>query len=771
MQDKSILDITVSKYKGFNNGIVNGKEQKGYKRVGNVNLLKFLTANEQADVILQIRKEIDEEKQKELKSLLFAVTISGYFLGRRTLKSQFEHTCLLCLDFDKFSSHEQQLELEQWLSAQPYIAFVGKSVRNKVFAIARIKPEQHLAAFASFTDLFASKGIVLDVACKDITRIRYSSIQINPYINHHPTVYEPEKKYLVAPPKTETKQTKEKNTHKLVVTKETPKLTMTDEIQTRKDIISCISYLNNARKLNGVLATLDFVEGQRHNFVIVLAGTLKSKNIDSAIALSLLKKMYPFDEHAETNFLNIYERYPNETESPIALTPQTEQTPIINEAEETTYNKNQENEQKYESYNGEYENSDMKFKKIQHWLFSNHKVEYNEIRNQLQINGKEADREEIEYLLFNHGFTGIKDMLKPILTCKYVRKVNPIKDFFKNHKATSNKDYIKELCSYIQTDNNAFFETHLKKHLVRAVACALEGNVNKYCLTLFGGQHNGKTSLIRWLHAPFAPSYFAEPRSRIAGDKDQHFTLCENIGILLDEVDRYPKQDVAEMKALFSRSTVKERLPFGTNKKEFNRICSFWATTNEREILHDATGNVRWIIAHIKSINHENGGKKGYSSINPVNIWMQAYQLYLSGFDANLTDEDVKASEENNNKYKTISMEQELVEEYFTPCLKGDKDAQHCSATEIMCYLNEQLNGHARVINVNLLGRALGASGFEKKQNNNQKWGYYLKYNKITQQNETQQNETQQNGSAYLENIANLLDEQHLPQTQHQVTQ
>jgi predicted P-loop ATPase len=201
-----------------------------------------------------------------------------------------------------------------------------------------------------------------------------------------------------------------------------------------------------------------------------------------------------------------------------------------------------------------------------------------------------------------------------------------------------------------------------RKMLVRSIACLFGKSDNKHCFVLVGGQQNGKTSFLRYLCPAVLTNYFKE---NFKTDKDGIIALSQNWWILLDELDRLPKQVFEDLKAVFSMRFTKERPPYGKLPIQAPRIANFLGTANKRELLTDETGNVRWIILPIWKVLLQTAEQKGYKSVDMDTVWAQAYHLYQSGFDYELTSEELSLLEGKNEVYKQVYIESELLNQYY----------------------------------------------------------------------------------------------------------
>ena len=158
-----------------------------------ISLRDFLFCDQYKEQIEHIRSLQDENIQKRLKLQLPLATISGTFAPIRKAENLVTHSNLLCIDIDKKDNMDvtwfNDLKYE-WRNI-PQILYAGRSIRGKGwFAIFRIAyPDKHKAQFEALQRDFASSGLVIDKACKDVSRMRFISYDPEPYVNEDATLY------------------------------------------------------------------------------------------------------------------------------------------------------------------------------------------------------------------------------------------------------------------------------------------------------------------------------------------------------------------------------------------------------------------------------------------------------------------------------------------------------------------------------------------------------------------------------------------------------
>ncbi|MFW6257646.1 MAG: VapE domain-containing protein, partial [Prolixibacteraceae bacterium] len=200
-----------------------------------------------------------------------------------------------------------------------------------------------------------------------------------------------------------------------------------------------------------------------------------------------------------------------------------------------------------------------------------------------------------------------------------------------------------------------------------------------------------------------------------------------NFIINLDELDKLNKKEIAAVKSFISKVQINERLPYDRKNSILKRRASFFGSTNNFEILDDPTGSVRWLCFEINGINFN------YSKeININQVWAQAYHLYNSNFQFELTKEEIKQNEERNKRFQVLSMERELIAKLFEP--DEEKNLNNfMTATDVLDKLQGLSNiGHK--LNKVQVGKALNSLDFPKgREHEDRISGYYLK-SKIDEQ-------------------------------------
>ena len=308
--------------------------------------------------------------------------------------------------------------------------------------------------------------------------------------------------------------------------------------------------------------------------------------------------------------------------------------------------------------------------------------------------------------------------LEILVRSHLIEHYNPISEYFESLEEWDEEDHIKNLCSYVKTNDDNAFLYHVEKWFTRAVLCALEKEkINKHCLVLANTmQNSGKSTFLRFFIPKRLMNYLSED---IGLDKDSRIKLCKNLIINLDELSVLAKADINSLKAYISKTHINERLPYARKSEYLERICSFVGSTNKTDFLTDESGSVRWIIFEVtEKINFN------YSSeIDIDKVWAQAYfnAYKRRNYNPELTLADISQNEKRNERFTQLTLEQEMINKYYEP---SDNLEDFMTATEVMIFLQNQ------IVRLNHLkiGRALSSFKFPRvKHPQRQIYGYLIR--------------------------------------------
>lgn len=124
--------------------------------------------------------------------------------------------------------------------------------------------------------------------------------------------------------------------------------------------------------------------------------------------------------------------------------------------------------------------------------------------------------------------------------------------------------------------------------------------------------------------------------------------------INLDEFEGMSGRELNAFKDLVTRKVISFRLPYARRSQNFPHTASFAGTCNYQEVLHDTTGNRRFLCFHPYSIQ--------FITINYAQLYAQIkYLLNKPGYQYWFTQADNERLEENNEAFIFHSPEEEMV--------------------------------------------------------------------------------------------------------------
>lgn len=297
-----------------------------------------------------------------------------------------------------------------------------------------------------------------------------------------------------------------------------------------------------------------------------------------------------------------------------------------------------------------------------------------------------------------------KDLVMSLIYSDQTVQYNPFIEFFETSKSyPGTEGNIDTLIKSISTDTPGY-EMYIKKWLCALVASA-HGEHSPLMLILCGGQNTGKTQWFRrLLPRPLHP-YYAE--CKLDGGKDSDILMTKKIIILDDEFGGKNKQESKKLKEMTSKQTFSIREPYGRVSSDLLRLAMLCGTTNDLQVLNDPTGNRRMLPIHVISIDHDL-----YNSIDKTALLMEAYDVYMSGYDYNLTQDEIELLNASTREFQAPCLEEELVLKYYAVPDGDAVNVRQVTNTDILTHIK---TWSSLMLSPTKLGSVLKALGFEQK--------------------------------------------------------
>ncbi|MCR4602546.1 MAG: virulence-associated E family protein [Prevotella sp.] len=345
-------------------------------------------------------------------------------------------------------------------------------------------------------------------------------------------------------------------------------------------------------------------------------------------------------------------------------------------------------------------NQKMEFRPLTETRYSDFsEIDFNSIRVKLGLKNTPCSKENFKTIIFSDIWT----------------QYDPYKEFLSGLPKWNGHDYIADLAATVKTDNDRYWGWCLRKWLVAFVgSLADEETVNQTAIIFCGGQGIGKSTWLRNILPPelrkYSSSGFLDPK-----DKETLVQLSELCLYNMDEVENLKPRNIEAIKELITKASMYLRRAYTTLSQNYVRRCSFCGTANGINILHDITGNRRFLCQNVLNIDYKLEG------FNLPQLYAQALQLYQTGFQYWLDINEQKAVEKQNARFRATSIEEELIDTYYVPCKADEKGAKRMQAHEILSTLQGKANcGRLSPVTI---GKILSSKGFiSKKSGGISKW-------------------------------------------------
>lgn len=254
--------------------------------------------------------------------------------------------------------------------------------------------------------------------------------------------------------------------------------------------------------------------------------------------------------------------------------------------------------------------------------------------------------------------------LSTLLRSDFVRPYHPMSAYLDGLPAwDGTTDHIGKLLSLVRCSNVSpeVFDRYVRRWLVAMVACALfDDVVNHEILVLLGRQGTFKSSFMNNILPPCLRKYYCVKTNSHRMDKDDAFALTENFVINFEEIDSMQRTEVNQMKALTTVTYIKERPAYGRRKVRLPHRASFCATGNNLQFLTDDTGNRRWLVFEVDSIDNP-----WTANINYDGVYAQIKALIGGGYKYWFDGSEIDDINTLNRDFQTPDSARELIVTHF----------------------------------------------------------------------------------------------------------
>ena len=189
-------------------------------------------------------------------------------------------------------------------------------------------------------------------------------------------------------------------------------------------------------------------------------------------------------------------------------------------------------------------------------------------------------------------------------------------------------------------------ETVVRRWMIGAIAAAFSpmGAMVRGVLVFQGEQYTGKT---RWIEAlaPKELDLIKTGRSLVVHDKDSVKQILSSWISELGELDAtFKKSDIAALKAFITSDMDELRRPYAAAESQYARRTVFAASVNDSKFLQDDTGNSRFMVIPIVSLNHGH-------TLDMQQVWAEIYEMWKAGEKHYLSAEEMTLLNGHNDNF------------------------------------------------------------------------------------------------------------------------
>lgn len=211
-------------------------------------------------------------------------------------------------------------------------------------------------------------------------------------------------------------------------------------------------------------------------------------------------------------------------------------------------------------------------------------------------------------------------------------------------------------------ENEPFLKKLFIKWLVGCVAIAHNDGKTALqgVLVLKGGQGIGKTTFARKLMPSVGSDWFIEGLSLVTNDKDSLVTATTHwLGELGEFSETFRKSHFDSLKQFLTKSVDTIRLPYARSNTTEPRRTAFIATVNDDTFLADKTGNRRYWVLDLESIDLDTPLDVNLLWGAVMALWKQGKELYF------LTQAENQKIMSLNRKYEKVSDTEQILVDWL----------------------------------------------------------------------------------------------------------
>ena len=649
------------------------------------------TYRETVEDVRRIFAEQGEKAANEKKIELPEITFSANYRGGRSNATLVKYLGYIVVDID----HQTQEALARILAlakkcAHTRIAFIspkgmGLKIVVRVCRTDGTLPETiqeiedfHHAAYHKIASFYAQLcGVEVDTSGQDVSRTCLFSYDPDIYFNPDATAL-----IVEQPPMFFKSQKKKRASGKKKKTTAPDNNPLTEQValnyhSSHASLMVTLNYYHNKSE--------KYVTGNRNNYLHCLACMYNRYGVPQEEAAAFIK----------SQFTDL---------------PADEMDALIGSA----YGHNEEFDTR------KLNSTQKRMLQIEQHIKENYDTRYNEVLHIMEYRRRKTDTEQPEpfhildemmensiWMEMNElGYSCTVKTIQNLIYSDFSITYHPIREYLDSLPEWDGTDYIGILANSVHTSHQKFWVECLERYLVGMCAAATQDDVVNHTVLLLCSeiQNIGKTTFINNLLPPELRAYLSTGLIN-PSNKDDLAKIAQAMLINLDEFEGMSGRELNIFKDLVTRKVISIRLPYARRSQNFPHTASFAGTCNYQEVLHDTTGNRRFLCFHVNSME--------FIKINYAQLYAQIkYLLNKPGYQYWFTQSENSRIEENNEDFIFHSPEEELVLTHIRKPERFEK-VHYLTVTEIAELIRERTGYQYSHGTKAQLGKVMSKHGFE----------------------------------------------------------
>lgn len=663
------------------------------------------TYRETVEDVRRILAEQGEKAANEKKIELPEITFSANYRGGRSNATLVKYLGYIVVDID----HQTQEALARILAlakkcAHTRIAFIspkgmGLKIVVRVCRTDGTLPETiqeiedfHHAAYHKIASFYAQLcGVEVDTSGQDVSRTCLFSYDPDIYFNPDATAV-----IVEQPPMFFKSQKKKRASGKKKKTTAPDNNPLTEQValnyhSSHASLMVTLNYYHNKSE--------KYVTGNRNNYLHCLACMYNRYGVPQEEAAAFIK----------SQFTDL---------------PADEMDALIGSA----YGHNEEFDTR------KLNSTQKRILQIEQHIKENYDTRYNEVLHIMEYRRRKTDTEQPEpfhildemmensiWMEMNElGYSCTVKTIQNLIYSDFSSTYHPIREYLDSLPEWDGTDYIGILANSVHTSHQKFWVECLERYLVGMCAAATQDDVVNHTVLLLCSeiQNIGKTTFINNLLPPELRAYLSTGLIN-PNNKDDLAKIAQAMLINLDEFEGMNGRELNIFKDLVTRKVISIRLPYARRSQNFPHTASFAGTCNYQEVLHDTTGNRRFLCFHVNSME--------FIKINYAQLYAQIkYLLNKPGYQYWFTQSENSRIEENNEDFIFHSPEEELVLTHIRKPERFEK-VHYLTVTEIAELIRKRTGYQYSHGTKAQLGKVMSKHGFEfHKGKNGRRYAVFI---------------------------------------------